>query len=398
MPKILALTGNSAISHAMVQIEPDVVAAFPITPSTQIAEEFSHAVADGKVITELITVESEHSALSACLGASLAGGRVMTATSSAGMALMWEMLYVAASMRQPLVMALVNRALSGPINIHCDHGDSMGARDAGWIQIYAEDNQEAYDNFIMAVRIAEHLDVRLPVMISLDGFIVSHCMETMQIENDAKVKQFVGEHISLHPLLNNPAPRPVSWGALDLQDYYIEHKRGQRHAIDEAKRVISEVSLDFEKTFGRRYELFEAYKLEGAKRVIIAINSIAGEIKEVVDTLREKGEAVGLLKIRVFRPFPYEEIKEALKDAQIITVLDRSESFGAYGPLFQEIRTALYDLPSRPLIYNRIYGLGGRDLFIEDIEQIFVESKDYLERGKIEKVFDYLNVRGGQNA
>ncbi len=395
MSKIIAATGNGAIAQAMRQINPDVVAAFPITPSTQIVEDFSKFVADGEVDTEFVTVESEHSAMSACIGAAAAGGRVMTATSSAGMALMWEMLYVASSMRQPIVMTIVNRALTGPIAIHCDHSDSMGAKDAGWIQLYSENHQEAYDNFIMAPLIAEHLDVRLPIMICMDGFIISHGLETMRLETDGKVKDFVGEYKPLNPLLNNPADKPVSWGALDLHDYYIEHKRGQHEGMKNAKRVIKEVSDKFYRAFGRRYNLFENYRLEGAERVIIAINSVAGEIKEVVDQLRDRGEKVGLLKIRCYRPFPYEEIAEALKDAKIITVLDRSDSFGAYGPLFTEIRTAMYDSSNRPLIYNRIFGLGGRELYMDDIKDIFEENKKYLSNGKIEKMFDYLNVRGG---
>ncbi len=393
MPKTLAITGNGAMAQAMRQINPDVVAAFPITPSTQVVEDFSQFVADGTVDTEFVTVESEHSAMSACIGASAAGGRVMTATSSAGFALMWEMLYVAASMRQPVILTLVNRALTGPINIHCDHSDSMGARDAGWIQLYAENNQEAYDNLIMAPRIAEHMGVRLPIMICLDGFIISHGIETMQLEDDEKVREFVGDFKSVHPLKD--VENPASWGALDLQDYYIEHKRGQHQAIMDAKDVIKEVSAEFEKVFGRKYELFESYRLDDAERVIVAINSVAGEIKEVIDELREKGEKVGLLKIRAFRPFPYEEIRDALKNAKIITVLDRSESFGAYGPLFGEIRNSLFDLDKKPMVYNRIYGLGGRDMFMSDVHKIFEENKGYLENGKVEKLFDYLNVRGG---
>lgn len=393
MSKILAITGAGAMSEAMRQINPDVVPAFPITPSTQVVEDFSQFIADGKVDTEMITVESEHSAMSACIGAATAGGRVMTATSSAGMALMWEMLYIAASMRQPIVMTLINRALSAPINIHADHSDSMGARDAGWIQLYTENNQEAYDNLLMAPKIAEHMGVRLPVMVCMDGFIISHCVQTMQLEDDDKVKAFIGEFQSTYPLLDTD--NPSSWGALDLQDYYIEHKRGQHMAMQKAKDVIEEVSEEFFKVFGRKYELFESYKLDDAERVIIAINSVAGEIKEVVDERREKGDKVGLLKIRSFRPFPYEEIAEALSGVKIITVLDRSESMGAYGPLFTEIRTTLYDVTEKPLAYNRMYGLGGRELFMDDIHDIYEESKEYLEAGKVEKVFDYLNVRGG---
>jgi pyruvate ferredoxin oxidoreductase alpha subunit len=392
MSRTVAITGNGAIAEAMRQIDPDVVAAFPITPSTQIVEDFSQYVADGTVGTELVTVESEHSAMSACIGAAAAGGRVMTATSSCGMALMWELLYVAASLRQPVVMTLVNRALSGPINIHADHGDSMGARDAGWIQLYSEDNQEAYDNLVMAPRIAEHGDVRLPVMVCLDGFIISHCVQTMTLEDDAAVKRFVGDFIPVHPLLD--IDHPVTIGALDLQDYYIEHKRAQNEAILSAERVVQEVSDEFARAFGRSYRLFESYRLEDAERVIVAINSVAGEVKEVVDSLRLKGERVGLLKIRLFRPFPYAQIREALAGAKVVTVLDRSCSFGAYGPLFGEIRTALYDLPSRPLVYNRVYGLGGRDMLMGDIEAVFAESGRFLKNGTVDRVFEIIGVRG----
>ncbi len=380
------------MAEAMRQINPDVVAAFPITPSTQVIEDFATFVADGKVKTELITVESEHSAMSACIGASAAGGRVMTATSANGLALMWEMLYIAASMRQPILMTVVNRALSAPINIHCDHGDSMGARDAGWIQIYAENNQEAYDNMVMAPVIAEHRDVRLPVMVCLDGFIISHSIETMELEEDQAVRDFIGPYRGLHSLLDTD--RPVTWGALDLHDYYIEHKRGQQAAIESAKSVIESVSDRFYRTFGRKYELFESYRIEDAERVMVAINSVAGEIKEVVDALRDAGEKVGLLKIRLFRPFPYAQIAAALRGAKVVTVLDRSTSMGAYGPLFGEIRTALYDAEPRPLVYNRTFGLGGRELFPDDIQELFAESRRYLQNGKVEKIFDFLNVRG----
>lgn len=392
MPKTIAITGNGAIAEAMRQINPDVVAAFPITPSTQIIEDFAKFVADGKVDTDLVTVESEHSAMSACIGASTAGGRVMTATSSNGLALMWEMLYIAASMRAPVLITIVNRAISAPINIHTDHGDSMGARDAGWIQIYAENNQEAYDNMIMAPRIAENMDVRLPVMVCQDGFIISHSIETMEIEDDQQVRDFIGEFKGLNTLLDTD--NPVSWGALDLQDYYIEHKMGQHVAMEKARSVIQDVSEEFAQQFGRKYELLESYRLDDAERVIIAINSVAGEIKEVIDELRDEGEKVGLLKIRVFRPFPYEEIAEALSGAKIVTVLDRSTSMGACGPLYTEICTALYNTSTRPMLYSRTFGLGGRELPLQNIREIFAESKQYLDNGKIEKMFDWLNVRG----
>ena len=393
MPKTIAITGNGAMAEAMRQINPDVVAAFPITPSTQVIEDFAKFVADGKVDTELVTVESEHSAMSACIGASVAGGRVMTATSSNGLALMWEMLYIAASMRQPVLMTVVNRAISAPINIHCDHGDSMGARDAGWIQIYAENNQEAYDNMIMAPVIGGNMDIRLPVMVCMDGFIISHSIETMQIEDDQKVRDFIGEHTALNSILDTD--NPVTWGALDLHDYYIEHRRGQQEAMYKAKSVVEEVSNRFGGEFGRKYDLFESYRLDDADRVVVAINSVAGEIKEVIDELREQGEKVGLLKIRLFRPFPYAEIAQALKGCKIVTVMDRSTSMGAYGPLFSEISNALYDAEPRPLLYNRTYGLGGREMLLDDIKDVFKESKEYLDNGKVAKMFDFLNVRGG---
>jgi pyruvate ferredoxin oxidoreductase alpha subunit len=376
----------------MRQIEPDVVAAFPITPSTQIIEEFAHSVAEGSVSTELITVESEHSAMSACIGASIAGGRVMTATSANGLALMWEMLYIAAGMRQPIVMTCVNRALSAPINIHCDHGDSMGARDAGWIQIYAENNQEAYDTMIMAPRIAEHPDVRLPLMICMDGFIISHSIETMQLEDDAPVKEFAGEYLAINSLLD--VEKPVTWGALDLHDYYIEHKRSQREGIDRAARVILDTAKDFSARFGREYALIDTYMIDDAESVIVAINSVCGEIREAIDELRMKGMRVGLLRIRVFRPFPYAEVKAALENAKVICVLDRSESFGGYGPLFTEISASLFNAERKPVLYNRIFGLGGREMDTEDIKRVYEQNAAYLKAGRADRLFDYINVRG----
>jgi len=393
MPKRRAITGNGAMAEAMRQINPEVVAAFPITPSTQVIENFAEFVADASVDSELITVESEHSAMSACIGASLAGGRVMTATSANGLGLMWEMLYIASGMRRPVLMTIVNRAMSSPISIHCDHGDSMGARDAGWIQLYAENSQEAYDNMIMAPRITEHPDIRLPLMVCLDGFLISHSIETMQLEDDEKVREFIGRHESMHSLLDTD--NPVTWGALDLQDYYIEHRRAQQQAMHKATEVIEEVSEDFDKAFGRKYDLFESYHLEDAERVIVAVNSIAGEIKDTVDQLRKKGEKVGLLKIRLFRPFPYEEIANALQNAGVVAVLDRSTSMGAYGPLFSEIGNALHWHENPPLTYNRIYGLGGRELLQDDIADIYAECERYLEQGEIETRYDFLGVRGG---
>ena len=313
------LSGNEAI--AIKQIHPDVFPAFPITPSTEIPQYFSSYVANGEVQTEFVPVESEHSAMSAAIGAQSAGARTMTATSSCGLALMWEELYIAASNRLPITLALVNRALSGPININCDHSDSMGARDAGWIQIYSENNQEAYDNFIQAVRIGEHKDVQLPVMVCQDGFITSHAVENINLIEDSLVKDFVGEYTPENYLLN--AKRPMSTGAYDVTSYYMEHKRQQAQAMKNAKRVALEVAKDFEKISGRSYGLFEEYKLDDADYAIVIINSAAGTAKDAIDKMRAEGKKVGLLKIRLFRPFPAEEIREALKNVKVLAVMDR---------------------------------------------------------------------------
>lgn len=388
----IGLTGNSAVAYAIRQINPEVCAAYPITPSTQIMEEFSSFVADGVVDTELIAVESEHSAMSACIGASAAGARVMTATSSQGLALMWEMLYIAAGMRLPIVMACVNRALSAPINIHCDHSDSMGARDSGWIQIYSETVQEAYDNIIQAVRIAEDMDVLLPVMVCLDGFITSHAIENLCLLDDEEVKTFIGEYKPIHPLLDTD--NPVTYGAMTLPDSYIEIKRQQSEAMRLAKDVILKVGEGFGLLSGRGYGLLESYRLDGAEVAIVILSSSAGTTKVAVDELRAKGLKVGLLKPRVFRPFPYREIEEALKGVKVVGVLDRSDSFSSFGgPLFTEVRSALYELNERPVVVGRVFGLGGRDYGVEDAIKVFDELLRIKKTGRIDKLVDYITVR-----
>ena len=310
------LSGNEAVANAMRQINPDVVAAFPITPSTEVPQYFSTFVNNGSVDTEFVPVESEHSAMSACVGAAAAGGRVMTATSANGLSLMWEILYIASSLRLPIVMSCVNRAVSGPLNIHNDHSDSMGARDSGWIQLYCETNQEAYDNILMANRIAEHLNVQLPVMVCYDGFITSHSIENIELEEDDKVKAFVGEYNPEHYLLNKK--EPIAVGPLDLQPYLFEHKFQQAEAMRAAKDVILEVSEEFAKMTGRKYGLFEEYKMEDAEVAIVVLNSTAGTAKHTIDELREKGVKAGLIKPRVFRPFPVTEIAQALKMLKLL--------------------------------------------------------------------------------
>ncbi len=387
----LAVTGNQAVAEAMRQINPDVCAAYPITPQTEIMQRFSSFVADGKVETELVTVESEHSAMSACIGASAAGGRVMTATSSQGLALMWEMLYIASGMRLPIVMPLVNRALSAPINIHGDHSDGMGARDSGWIQLYSENAQEAYDNLIQAVRIAEHEEVRLPATVCMDGFIISHSIESMEFLPDDAVRDFIGEFKPLHPLLD--VDNPVTYGPLVLPNYYMEFKRAQHEAIGAAKEVTLEVAREFERISGRSYGLFEDYRLDDAELALVLLNSAAGTAKDVVDAYREKGLKVGLLKPRLFRPFPYDEVADALSAAKVIAVLDRADSFGGFGPMYMEIASAMMTKGLRPLMINKIYGLGGRDFMPEHAGAVIEELRETLDTGRVKVPKEYIGVR-----
>jgi pyruvate ferredoxin oxidoreductase alpha subunit len=385
-------TGDQAVAYAMRQIEPDVVAAYPITPQTEIVMNFSDYVANGQVQTEMVPVESEHSAMSACIGAAAAGARTMTATSANGLALMWEVVYIAASTRLPIVMPVVNRALSGPINIHCDHSDTMGCRDSGWLQIYCENAQEAYECTILAVRIAEHKKILLPVMVCQDGFITSHGVEGVELFDDKLVKGFISEYKPEHSLLD--VDNPVTYGPLDLPDYYFEHKRQESEAMRGALLAIPEVLKEFEKTFGRKYDFIETYKLDDAEIAIIALSSTAGTVRFTVDQLRQKGIKAGLLKPRFFRPFPKEKILNALKNIKAVAVLDKSESFSAEGgPLYTEIKSALYDSPIKPLISNYIYGLGGRDIFAEDISKIYGELQTAVKEGKVKTPINYTGSR-----
>lgn len=387
------LSGNEAVANAMRQIDPDVVAAFPITPSTEVPQYFSTFVNNGSVSTEFVPVESEHSAMSACVGASAAGGRAMTATSANGLSLMWEILYIASSLRLPIIMACVNRAVSGPLNIHNDHSDAMGARDSGWIQLFSETNQEAYDNMLMAHRIAEHKDVQLPLMVCYDGFITSHSIENMELVEDEKVKEFVGEYNPEHYLLNKN--EPVAVGPLDVQPYLFEHKFQQALGMRNAKEVILEVSKEFEKMTGRKYELFEKYMMDDAEMAIVVLNSTAGTVKYVINDLREKGIKVGLIKPRVFRPFPQEEIAEALRKVKSVAILDKADGLNAAGgPLFTDVTSAMYANGVKDVnVVNYIYGIGGRDVRTTDIEKVFDDLQKITKTGKVDNTYRYLGLK-----
>ncbi len=392
MAKRDRLSGNEAVAIALRQINPDVFPAFPITPSTEIPQYFANFVANGLVDTEFITVESEHSSMSATIGASAAGARALTATSSCGLAFMWEELYIAASNRLPLALALVNRALSGPININGDHSDGMGARDAGWIQIYAENNQEAYDNMVQAFRISEHKDVHLPIMICQDGFITSHAVENIELLDDAEVKNFVGEYEPENYLLNPECPMAV--GPYSVTDFYMEAKRNQAEAMKHVDTVVLDVAKEFAELSGREYGLFESYRLEDSDRALVMIGSAAGTAKDAIDHLREKGEKVGLLKIRLYRPFPGEAIAEALKNVKAVAVMDRAEGYSNQGgPLGADVMSALFRARSKALAVNYIYGLGGRDVRVEHIEEVFAALQTVIDNDDAGETYRYLGIR-----
>jgi len=391
MKTYAAVTGNEAMAEALRQVNPDVCAAYPITPQTDLMQNFSDFIADGRVTTEMILVESEHSAMSACIGASAAGGRVVTATSGPGLALMWEMLFVASGMRLPIVMPVVNRALSAPLNIHCDHSDAMGARDSGWIQLWSENAQEAYDNLIQAFRIAEHPRIQVPIMVCMDGFIISHSIGMVDFLPDEVVKRFVGEFKAQDTLLD--VTRPVSYGPLVLADQYHEYKAVQDAVMTDVFDVALSVADEFAEISGKRYGLFDTYRLEDADFGLIALNSAAGTCKDVIDEARKAGFKVGLLKPRLFRPFPYQQIGDALKHLKAACVLDRADSYGAYGPLFTEIASSLYPYATKPVMINRIYGLGGRDFLPADVFSVIQEVAGTLETGVVPETKKYISLR-----
>ena len=390
---ILAVTGNEAAAEAMRQINPDVVAAYPITPQTEVVQVYAQFVADGKVDTEFLTAESEHSAMSAVIGAAAGGARTMTATSSQGFALMWELLYVAASYRLPVVMTTVNRALSGPINIHCDHSDTMGGRDSGWIQLYSENHQEAYDNLIQGVRIAENMDVRTPVMVMYDGYVISGAVGPLRMLADDVVQKFVGPYKAINPLLDTK--HPVTAGPFDgLHGWYFEHKVAQNRAMRRALPVIQSVADEYAQISGRRYGLLDAYRMDDAEIAIVVVGSTAGTARTIVDKLRTQGVKAGSVRVRVFRPFPVQAYAEVLGGCAVVGVMDRADSFGAQGgPVYLEIRSALYDLPKRPQVVPFIYGLGGRDIFPDNIEEAFGLLQRGLAGEALPAERTYLNLR-----
>jgi len=402
---LIAVNGDEAVAYAVKQSLVDVVAAYPITPQTIIVEKFSEFVANGEVHTEFVPVESEHSAMSACVGAAAAGARAFTASAANGLALMWEILYIAASLRLPIVFAVVNRALSAPINIHCDHSDAYGMRDSGWIQLFVENSQEAYDTTIQAFKIGEDPKVQLPVAVNLDGFFLSHTLENIRMLPDEVVHEFLGgyrkpvktfvDYLGKEvDVVLDPA-NPLSFGPLDLYDYYFEHKMHQIEAMKNVPEVVRRVNEEWYELTGRKYGdgVLDTYAVEDADVVMTVIGSTAGTVRHVAKKLRNKGYKVGMIRIRMFRPFPFNEIRELLKDVKVVGVMDRGISFGSYGPSFMEINTALYDLSERPMLVNYVYGLGGRDAPPKDIEKAYMELLETAKTGVVKERLKFLGVR-----
>ncbi len=388
------LDGNTAVSEAVRQLDPDVVMAYPSAPGAPMLERLAMDIANGSLDTELVNMESPQSAISGCIGASAAGGRVFSSASSQELAQMHEMLFIASSLRLPIVIGIADRALSAPINYYADHSDAMAERDCGWIQLFCESPQEAYDNIIQAYKISEHQDVKTPVMVAMDGWITSHTMENVSIEEPSEITDFMGKRIPTYSLLNST--KPLTIGSFSSPNYYFEHKLNQFQGMENSRKIIREVGKEFGDRFGRYYGYFETYKLDDAEYGIIIMSSAAGTAKEAIDRLRSRGEKVGLLKLRVFRPFPFQEIQERLLGLKAIAIFDRNIVPGSQGgPLYNEIRSAMYFCEDnlRPKIFPYIFGLGGRELNLSDIDNTIKEIKEKTEKVESENGFHFVNVR-----
>ena len=391
--KRVGIEGSEAVALAAKLADVDVISAYPITPQTRIVETLSRYVADGELDAEFIKVESEHTALSACVGAAAIGSRVFTATSSQGLALMHEMLYVAAGCRLPIVMAVTNRALSAPLNICCDHSDSMAERDSGWIQFYVESSQEAFDTTLQAFKISEDRRLLLPVIVCLDGFILSHVIEAVEVLDRDAVAKFLPKFNPKYVLDTN---HPITMGAWASPEFYLEFKIQQDEALREAKKCIVEVNEQYGRLFGRKYGngLIETVQIEDADVVLITLGSMTGAARVAVNKLRDNGRRVGLLRIRSFRPFPAEEIREAVKTTKVIAVASRDVSLGSFGGVaLSEVRSALYESNEKPHVIGCVLGLGGRDIKVEDFLTIAEKAYEVLRRDTVEKDFEFIGTK-----
>jgi pyruvate ferredoxin oxidoreductase alpha subunit len=386
--------GNFAAAHALRQAQVDVVAAYPITPSTPIVEGYAQFLADGYVDGEFVMVESEHAAMSGCVGAAASGGRVATATSSQGFALMAEVLYQASGMRLPIILTVVNRALASPLNVRGDHSDMYLGRDSGWIQMDAFNAQEAYDLTLLAFKIGEDKSVRLPVMVHQDGFITSHTAQNINPMTDDDAYAFIGKYEPVNEMLD--FSKPVTYGAQTEEDWHFEHKAKQHKAIIDSRSVIDKVFEDFEKKTGRKYSRVESYMMEDAEVAIVALGTSVETARLVAKDLRENaGIKAGVVAPRVFRPFPFDNIRDIFANVKAIACLDRSSPGGALGALYNEVVGAMYTSDNKPLVTNYIYGLGGRDLTLDSIKKIYTELQENAKSGKHSgKIQQFVGVRG----
>ncbi|AIF69279.1 2-ketoisovalerate ferredoxin oxidoreductase subunit alpha [Palaeococcus pacificus DY20341] len=385
MPMRKVMKGNEAAAWAAKLAKPKVIAAFPITPSTLVPEKISEFVADGELDAEFIKVESEHSAISACVGASAAGVRTFTATASQGLALMHEILFIAAGMRLPIVMAIGNRALSAPINIWNDWQDTISERDTGWLQFYAENNQEALDLILAAFKVAEDERVLLPAMVGFDAFILTHTVEPVEIPDQEVVDEFLGEYVPKHAYLD--PERPITQGALGFPAHYMEARYTVWEAMENAREVIKEVFEEFEKKFGRKYHIIEEYRTDDAEIILVTMGSLAGTVKEFVDKKREEGVKIGAAKITVYRPFPIEEIKALAKKAKVLALLEKNISFGIGGAVYTDVGRALINEKEKPIVLDFILGLGGRDVTFENLEEVVEIARKAMDEGVKEEVY-----------
>ncbi len=388
--KVLSANGNQMVAQAYRQAEPDALFAYPITPQTTIVENFAKFVADGLVHTEYVTVESEHSSMSASIGSCAAGARTFTATSSQGLAYMAEELPIASGMRLPIILANANRAISAPININCDHSDVMLAANSGWLMFFAENAQEAYDNTLIAIRSAEDKRVLLPAITALDGFITTHAMERCELMDDETVAEFVGQRDALYSLLDTA--NPVAMGSYTNAEPHYEVKKSQRAAMEAARAVIKEYGDKWADISGRPFDMVDCFECEDADYVVVVIGSCAGNVRHVARQLRAQGKKVGVVRIRVFRPFPAQELADALAHAKAVAVMDRSETYGGQmGPVALETAAALFKAGISVPLKNYFYGLGGPDITLADIERVFSELEG-LAAGSVDAQVAYLGA------
>ncbi len=390
MSKRVGMEVSLVVAEAVKLAGAEVIAAYPITPQTHIVEGLAEKVANGELDAEFLCVESEHSAMSACLGSCATGARTFTATAGQGLELMHEVLYVASAMRLPIVMNVANRALSGPLNVWGDHSDVMAARDVGWIQVFTENGQEVFDHTVCAFRIAEDHRVLLPIMVHLDGFHLSHMVEPILIEDEEFVKKFIPPYT--HPYALNPL-KPTTMGAFTPPGTYTEAKKGQVVAMEGTKKVILEVWKEYGELTGRHYKPVESYRTDDAEVLLFMMGSFAETATLAIDKMRDEGKKVGLIRLRLWRPFPFEEVREAVKGAKAVVVFDRALSIGGPGgPVCSEIRNAVYPLAKKPRILGFVGGLGGRDVFPEDFEYVLDQGAKALKK-KPKAEFEMIGVR-----